>query len=679
MSVSVATATPNSAATRSREISAAHFGIAELLALSRRRWPEIRNVALAVMAAALVAVLVIPSTYTASAVVMLDPRKNNVAGLSSVLSDLPTDPASVQNQIQILTSRDLAGEVIRRLDLADDPEINPAFAPMPLNPLHWIGAADVSPDARYSEEVDAFLKRLSVDGLGLSSAISVRFSSRDPAKAARIANTVADTYIESQLAVDSDANRRTTEWLSQRIRELARQVEVAEANVARYKADRDIDDTGDGTSSLVDQQLTAINGQLVQARADLAAKQANYDRIAALMKSGNAADVSQVVSSPLIVQLRTQQSEAIRDEAEIVARYGPRHPKRVQAESQLRDLQDKIDLEVNRIAGSVANDLSIERAQVKSLEMSLAATQAEENAQNLARVQLKALESEAASTRSMYEAFVVRLRETQGQDGVQISDARVISHASVPIQPSSPKRLLILAASLPLGLMLGLLCALLRERMELPGSPVSIRSRTTLPVLAEAPQAHDAGAAAAVIDHPLSPFAQAMFDLARQVTTAGVRVAAVTSSDPLLGQRNVAVSLARTLSLLGRRVVLVDMHPPSAIQILGAKAAEASLRDVLAGTAPLSKAFARDPCSSVLVLGISADVLVPMLGNVIAHLRATSDVVIVDGPPVRSAGMSYLAPLMQAVLVVTRKASVDAVAGGVDALNVPLAGYVLTA
>jgi uncharacterized protein involved in exopolysaccharide biosynthesis/Mrp family chromosome partitioning ATPase len=659
--------------------SAEHFGVIELLAVSRRHWPDIRNMTLAVMAAALVAVLVLPSVYTASAVVMLDPRKNTITGLSSVLSDTPTDPTSVQNQIQILTSRDLAGEVVRRLDLVDDREIGPALAPISMNPLRWIGAPDNSPEARHTESVDAFLKRLSVDAIGLSSAISVKFSSRDPAKAARIANAVANAYIESQLAVDSEAARRTAAWLAQRIGELARQVEIAEADVARYKADHDINDTGDGTSSLSDQQLTAINGQLVQARADLAAKQANYDRIAVLVKSGNAADVSQVLSSPLIVQLRTQQSEAIRDDAEIVARYGPKHPKRVQAESQLRDLQDKIDLEVSRIAGSVANDLSVERAQVRSLEESLAASQAEENQQNLARVRLKALESDAASTRTMYESFVARLRETQGQDAVQVSDARVISHASVPVEPSSPERLLIVVASAPAGLMLGLLCALLLERMGQPRSPVSTRSRRPLPVLAEALEARDARAAAAVIEHPLSAFAQAMHGLARQVIGAGVRIVAITSPDPCLGQCNVAVSLARTLSLLGRRVVLIDTHPPAAAAILGATPAAAPLQDVLAGTAPLSQAFAKDPRSSLLVLGASADVLIPKLAAFIAHLRATCDIVIVDGPPIWTGGMSHLAPFAQALVVVTRKSAMDALADGVEALNVPLAGVVLTA
>jgi polysaccharide biosynthesis transport protein len=655
------------------------FGVPELLALSRKRWPDVRNVTLAVMAAALVAVIVLPSKYTASAVVMLDPRKNNVAGLSSVLSDTPTDPTSVQNQIQILTSRDLAGEVIQRLDLADDPEINPALARISLNPLWWIGVVDRTPEARNAEVVDAFLKQLSVDSIGLSSAISVKFSSRDPAKAARIANTVVDAYIESQLAIDTEAGRRTTAWLAQRIAELAHQVEVAEATVARYKADHGINDTGDGTSSLVDQQLTAINNQLVQARADLAAKQANYDRIAALVKSGNAADISQVVSSPLIVQLRTQQSEAIRDEAEIVARYGPKHPKRVQAELQLRDLQDKIDLEVARIAGSVANDLSVARAQVKSLEASLAETQAQETEQSLARVQLKALESEAATTGTMYESFVARLRETQGLDVVQMSDARVISHASVPVVPSSPKRLLIIGASLPAGLMLGLLCALLLERMEQAGRPSSTGSRKPLPVLAEVLQARDARAANAVIENPSSSFAQVMLGLARQVIGAGVRIVAVTSPDPRLGQCNVAASLARTLAIQGRRVVLIDTYPPTAAGILGASQAAVSLRDVLAGRAPLSRAFVKDPHSSLLILGAAADVLAPKLADFIAHLRATCDIVIVDGPPIWTHGMSCLAPYTQALLIVTQKSAMDRVAEGVEALNVPLAGCVLTA
>lgn len=653
--------------------------LSDLVAVARKRANVIRNVALGVIAATLVILLVLPSSYTASAVVMLDPRKNNVAGMSSVLSELPTDPASVQNQIQILTSRDLAGIVIQRLNLEADPEFNTSLAPSPLNPVTWLGKSTA--EGQYTRIIDTFLSHLSVDAIGLSTAMSVKFASRDPDKAARIANAIADAYMELQIDVNAAVSHRTTAWLAQRIRELARQVEAAEANVQRYKAENAINDTGDGTGSIVEQQLAAINTQLVQARADLAAKQANYDHITALMKSGNAADVSQVVSSPLIVQLRTQQSEAIRDESQLDTRYGPKHPKRIAAESQRRDLEAKIDQEVTRIAGSVANDVAVARAQVKSLETSLARAEAQDNDQNLARVQLKALESDAASTRTMYEAFVTRLRETQGQDAVQVSDARVISHASVPTSPSSPKRTIIFGASIPAGLLLGLLCALMLEKLEPAGAAREMSRRPLLPVLAEAPHATLPRAADLVIDMPAAPFARAMWALARRLAT-GPRVIAVTSFDPADGQSNVAVGLSRALAKGGRRVVLVDANPPMLAWTLNAAPARADAIQVLGGAAPLASAVARDPRSGVLLLSAAATAwTTPRMGSLLDHLRRSADIVIIDAPRMNAAELGFVAPHAEAYVVVARKGSrnVPALARAMSQSGFQNAGLVLTA
>jgi uncharacterized protein involved in exopolysaccharide biosynthesis len=637
-----------------RDDASAAFGVSELLAVGRKRWVLVRNVALGAIGLTLLILWLLPSVYTASAVVMLDPRKNNVAGLSSVLSEQPTDPTSVQNQIQILTSRDLAGEVIQRLNLTEDPEFNTALAPSPLNPLQWFG--DHSAEGQYASIIDTFLKKLSVDGIGLSSAISVKFSSRDPAKAARIANTIVDAYIQTQIEVNSETSHRTTAWLVQRSRELARQVGIAEANVQRYKAENAINDTGEGTNSVVEQQLAAINTQLVQARADLAAKQANYDRITALAKSGDAADVSQVVSSPLIIQLRTQQSDTMRDEAQLAARYGPKHPKLVAAESQLHNIQSKIDQEVERIAGSVANDLAVSRAQVKSLENSLSRAVSEDNDQNLARVQLKALESDAASTRTMYESFVTRLRETQGQDAVQVSDARIISHASVPTAPSSPKRMLISAASLPAAVLLGLLCALMAERMQ--PSRIQVPPVRRLPVLAELRHDAMAGAADLVASSPSSAFAKSMFALAGRLAS-GPRIIALTSLDPRDGQSNVAVGVARALSQTGKRVLLVDANPPMTAWTMGLAPLSINASDVLRGNVPLAHALLRDPRSGLFVLSAQANQAwtSPLMGQLFGHLRRSADVIIIDAPPLGSAEFGRIVPFAQGLVAVAAKSS----------------------
>src|SRR3569832_638068 len=222
---------------------------------------------------------------------MLDPRKNNVADLSSVLSQLPTDPSSLQNQIQILTSRDLAQEVIAKLHLYDDPEFNTSLKPSAvgglmaaLNPRSWFAQGN-GDDAveEHEKSVNAFLADLSVEAQGLSTTLTVRFTSRDPEKAAFIANTLVDTYINDQVEAKRQVGDKTTDWLVARTRELAAQLQTQEAAVQRYKADNNITETADGTS-LEDQQITAISNQLVLARADLAQKEATGNRVAQLMK-----------------------------------------------------------------------------------------------------------------------------------------------------------------------------------------------------------------------------------------------------------------------------------------------------------------------------------------------------------------------------------------------------------
>ena len=404
---------------------------------------------MATVALAVAVVALLPTLYSTSASVMLDTRKNNVTELSAVLSQLPTDPSSLQNQIQILESRDLAAEVIGKLKLYDDPEFNHALKPGAgdaafklVDPRNWFrGAAAVDEGPERDKIIDAFSRNLSVATEGLSTTLTVTFTSRDPEKAALIANALVDTYIQDQVDAKRAVGDRTTAWLLNRTHQLALQVQADEAAVQRYKAANNLNETSEGTS-FADQQISAISNQLVLAKADLAQKQATSDRVAALVKAGDTADVSQILASPLIVQLRTQQATLISQESELSTKYGPLHPKMAAIQTQKKDLQDKIATEVNRLAGSISNDVVVARAQVGSLQASLAQAEKQAGAQNLTRVDLKALEANAQSTRTLYEAFVTRLRETQDQDVIQNPDARVISRAPVPNAPSSPKRML---------------------------------------------------------------------------------------------------------------------------------------------------------------------------------------------------------------------------------------------
>lgn len=670
------------------------FALADLVRVSRTRWPTILTVMLCTIAIAVIVVAFWPSHYTATATVVLEGRKNNITDLSAVLSELPTDPSSVQNQIQILQSRDLASAVVDRLDLYNDPEFNPRLAPGFLDaflPAPTGTAHDVV--------VNTFLKHLTAQAEGLSTAVSVTVWSKDPEKATRIANVVVDTYIDQQVELKFQASQQTTDWLTTRIHQLAQQMQAAESNVQAYKAEHGLTDAANG-APLINEQVSAINTQLVQAKSDLAEKQAVDGRIKALVAQGNPADVAQIVSSPLIVQLREQEATAIQNESQLAVKYGPKNPKLLAAQNQRKDLEQKIDQEVTRLSGSAQNDVAVARAQVGSLSASLRSAEDQSTDENMARVKLAALQSNAASTRAEYEAFVTRLRETQDQDAVNNSDARVISHADMPIQPSSPPRLLIVLASIPAGLLLGLLWALLAERMGVPVTVAAGRVARPVrdplrgyPVLAELPRAASWQTASELIQHPNSPYALAVTGLAQRAAYPAVgprpRVIAITSAQGGEAKSSLAVNLARACTRLGQRVIVVDgnMISPLATRLMGLKPPATGICEVIAGSAPLSQSLLRDPYSTAFVLSpatrpaqpaqVMSSSRVPELFN---HLRYSADVIIVDAPPL-SRETAVLASMADAVLFVApAEVSSTAVGAALDALaamRAPSVGIVI--
>ncbi|HWA31641.1 MAG TPA: exopolysaccharide transport family protein [Rhizomicrobium sp.] len=622
------------------------FGFAELRRIAEGRRTLILRVAAGAMALVVLALLVIPARYSATAVVMLEPRKNNVTDASAVLSQMPTDPASLQNQIQILTSRDLAGKVIDRLGLASDPEFAASGG--------WF--ASVDPRRARDETIDNFLKLLTVDTVGLSTSLDIAFASRDAEKAARIANGVAQAYVADQVKAKHDATERATQWLIDRIQRLAIEVQASEEAVQRYKAEHNLNDATEG-GSLIGQQMGAISTQLVAARADLAQKRATYARVSQLVNSGRAADVSQAVASPLIAQLRAQESDLIQQEAELSTRYGPKHPKMAEIESQKKNLDAKIAQEVRRVVETAGNDVAVAAAQVASLENSLKGTEHSAAQDNLARVKLKSLEANAVSTQSMYQAFVARLRATQDSAADEMPDARVISRAAIPDAPNGPSRMVVLAAAIPASLLLGLLAALIAERMEtggtsLPGVPVMARIPLSQRRLADA-----------VVDQPSSVQARAVNALVQVLLPPGVtgRAVLVAPAAQGEGETDLAVALARAAAQSGRRVVLIDgnFRNPRVAHAIGVTN-QKGLVAALTGRLRLSQCFFRDTRSAAIMLACTqglpnpSQILAsPAMAQLVAHLRGACDLVVIDaGPVLASNDAAQLARLSDIALVV---------------------------
>jgi uncharacterized protein involved in exopolysaccharide biosynthesis/Mrp family chromosome partitioning ATPase len=629
--------------------------LADVVRVGRDRLGFILFVTICVAAAAAAIASVMPVSYSSSAELLLDQHKNKVADLSPVVSDLPNDPVSTQNQIRVLTSRDLAARVIEKLDLANDAELNAeppsaSIAP-PLRVTDTTRTAN--PGARVvpaweDRVIDVFLKHLAVQPLGLSTTIAVTFTSRDPQTAATVANAVADAYLERQIATNALTAQTAASWLSQRVQKLASDLQGADAAVQLYKRTHSLSEAADGTP-LVDQELVTFQSQLVDAKTSLAEKQATRDRLHALAASGDAPDIAQVAASPVIVQLREQEADTMREEADLATRYGPKNPKIIAMDSERKNIDEKINGEIGRVEGALDSDIAVAQAQVQTLQSSLSATEHQASAENQARVELQSLEANAKSTRTAYESFVSRLREVQGQDAMQLPDASIISRAPVPDSPSSPKRSVIVLASIPVGFLFGLLLAMLQERANIGSAPASFPAQILrAPLLARIPDLALRGfSSPSIVDgmvrNPSSPFARAVAGLDARIAAARgqrAKVVGVSSPAPGEGTTVLAVSLARAAAQRGLRVVLVDTNSaPGIATTLQIDASSPGLSELLSGRAALSQCLARDAASDALILSGGKTGASPytalasvQMTQLIAYLRRSCDLVVLELP-----------------------------------------------
>jgi capsular exopolysaccharide synthesis family protein len=712
-----------------------------LLQVLRLRWLLILGVALLPLIIATFLISSLTPRYRTEAIIAFDQRTNTVIDADPVLSKLSGDPNSMQAQLQILRSRSFLALVVERaqLETAFSEPAESDEAPADLVPT-WFGAlqslswftgaaatetseagvkdtvaeallnADVTlPSTVASTEgatlkeaiVDYLVGGLAVSQVGFSPAIRIQFTSEDPEEAARLANAVADTYIDDLLNVRFEATETASNFLSNRLAELRAQVQAAEAAVAQFRANNPLAESGQGGST-IDQQLVALTSQLVTARLDLNEQSGKVDRIRELVSAGRNADVAQVVSSPLIAELRADESELQRQEAELSTRYGPRHPRIIDLQSQKADLQRKITEELGRITETASATLGMARAKVTALEESVERLQRAAGARGQSVVALRQLEQRAESARTLYETEQRRFEQVEEREQVQRPEARVLSYASVPTVPSfPPNKLLMFGVAIPGSLFLGFFAALFKEMM-VSGfrSSAQLERTLSLPVLAMAPEVKGRKAKSVptiINDNPCSSFAEAIRGIQLGLSLPDAdnppRVVLVTSSMPREGKSTVALSLARSAARDGKKVVLVDcdLRRPKLLGMSKAGKIKKGLVHALLGREALENCLHKDPSSDVLLLAPETRSENPtlLLGsvemeNLVQQLRDLADLVIIDSAPLLPVNdTKLLIRLTDTMLLIVqwektpRNAAMAAVRSLFD-LHAPIAGIVVT-
>ncbi|WP_238306767.1 GumC family protein [Methylobacterium gregans] len=472
---------PSPRATAEGRPSGEGVSVAELPGLLRRSWAWILLPTLAAAVAALAFVQLVPPRYTAEAKLLLESRDPAFARTAQERADqaTPIDEQAVASQAQVMMSRDLAREAIRRLKLVGNPEFDPEAAPPgPLRQALMLLGLARNPLERPAEErvLDTFLERLLVYPAGKSRILTVEFRSRDPDLAAEGANTVAELYLGSLEAAKVDTARYASTWLGGNIDTLRRRVTEAEAKVEAFRAKNGLVSGSAGTGQrLTSQQLSELSTQLSQARtiqADLAGR---VKSIKEMIKDGRAFEIPDVANNELI--RRTIENRiTVRAQLALESRtLLPAHPRIKELTAQVGELDAQIRAAAERIGRTLENDARIAASRVESLQAAVDGQRDVVVKGNSSEVELRALEREAKAQREQLESYLSRYREAAARDAESATpaDARIVSRAVRPEQPSFPKKLPTLGFATLLAFLLSSGAVIGRRLLAEPGLPPS--------------------------------------------------------------------------------------------------------------------------------------------------------------------------------------------------------------
>jgi uncharacterized protein involved in exopolysaccharide biosynthesis/Mrp family chromosome partitioning ATPase len=571
-------------------------------------------------------ILVVPHRYTATTQILIDPTDLRAVGSELSPTNQMSDVAvlQVESQVRVLTSDSVLRRVIKTEALDRDAEF--AGRPSLLRGLIGaVGLGGAAPADSTLTALTALRRSLVVKRAERTYVVDVSVTSLYPEKAERIANAIAQAYLAEQTDVRSDAARQISQTLSARLNELKDRVREAEERVEAFKARNNI--LGASGQLVNEQQLSELNNQLGATRARAAQAKARLEEVERLQRiKGDVGAVPEAVQSPTITALRGQYAEIVRREAEQMTSLGARHPAVIEIQAQADRLRRMIEEEVNRTALSARSEYESAHANEDMLARSLEALKHNAVVTNEAMVTLRELERDVQASRAVYEAFLVRARETGEQERLDTKNIRVISRADLPLHRSFPPSNLILAvAALALGIGAGIAITILRppgdETAARPdvgrslggrpdkvaaGSKPARPARLDVPVLAVLLGADEPPELWA-LSEPKSRFARDIRKIYEAVRTShnksgnpSLLVVATRSEDD--DNAVVALNLA-AVGALTQRVLLIDADlDQRMLTAVDAEQSEAGLVDVAVGRRVLSDVVVRDRETNINLL-----------------------------------------------------------------------------
>lgn len=630
---------------------ASHISLKHLWQVIKLRWRLVALVTTLLFAGIAAYVLSLRPMYTADSVVLLAPITEALSEDQTGEHLTPmTDPFFIRSETAILNSDELCRQVIAQLDLANSPE----FAPRP----GWrqlLGLAPASTKHPFLSEGEVNLdrvlhlyhERLAVFNDGRSKTVAVAFTASDPRLAAKIADAHAQAYLHEQSSRRTGTQQKAIEWLRHEVDARAQDVRDADTLVQQYRLKNGIVSAHDGT--IVEQRLSQLSSQLVEAHRSLSTQQAQLAEIRRVRAGGDPANAPSLQQDDALTDLLRSRAQAEATLASMEHRLAPTHPTLVKQRQEVASINAVLEKQLHRVQDEAESNVRSWQRQVDDLQAAVRSETGSKESQDRVAAVLPALMAEAGVKHTVFETVLNRYQTRLAEQAFSEPTASIVSQAQPPARPSFPKIPLFLAIGAMASLLGGMAsAALLQTFRPIPRGLNAIADAVGIRPLVAIPRFDNASRVNGVVQmkdprlfiESIRSVRNAIFEQQRGHET---KICLLTSILPSQGKTLVAMSLARALARSGIKTLFVemDLRRPTASALARVSPPIVGIAAVLEGRARIHDVVKTDPGTGLDMLlaephaSESLDRLTVLTSaQLLGELRTRYDAIIVDSPPI---------------------------------------------
>ena len=644
----------------------------------------------------------ITPVYKGTSTLLIESQQANVVSIQEVYG-IDGSSEYLLTQFEILKSRSLAKKVILKLDLINHPtynqadsnssetftflkEINPQgllseyfpdLFPTQVDPI--LSESDV-----YDEKVDRilinYLDSMSIAPIRKTQLVNISFESTDAKLAAIIANEVANTYIEDNLAAKLELTIKATTWLNTQLKGQRINLTHAENRLQEYREAEQIVGR-DGGLGIAEREIDLVSTKLVEAKRERLQLKNLYDQV---QKFGpnNAARLQQIpliLGHALVQNLKQVTAQVELRRSEVANRYGKKHPKMKAINSELSRAYSNLNRQIVSIARGIENKYQVAIDTVASLEDSLSSTRNRMQVLSRKAYKLNELQQDVNTKRELFEQFHTRFSETSATGDLRTANARITDRAETPRLPTKPNKKLIMALAFVVSLLFAVMVAFLLKALDNTlKSSLEVEQKLNeimlglLPLLPNSRNNRNPSYRQ-FIEEPHSTYAESLRTIRTGIILSSLdnpyKTICVTSTVPTEGKTSVALGLAYSLAQVGTVLLIdADMRRPSIHRALLMTEQKAGLSNLVAQTHSMEECIVnhQEGNFDVLVCGTlppnpSELLSSNRLKNLLKGLSNVYDKIIIDTAPCQSVSDALvLSPMVDAYLYVVKSDSTTA-------------------